>query len=291
MIKSMTGYGKAQLDNELLQVSVEIKTLNSKYLDISMRQPRELNEREIEIKSLLQKELERGKININIDLERKKAPQIALDEALVQAFYVQLSGMAEKLQAPGQDIFRLAVQFADNASGRSSLQAIAEEEWQAIRQAIVEALANCNGFRLQEGQVLKESFISYVHQIEALLVQIEAQDPRRVAAVKERLRSRLQDIAHDEKFDQNRFEQEMIYFIEKLDISEEKVRLRKHLVYFLEMLHSESSNGKKLGFVAQEIGREINTIGSKANDADIQRLVIEMKEELEKIKEQSLNIL
>lgn len=291
MIKSMTGYGKAQLDHELLQVIVEIKTLNSKYLDISLRQPRELNEREIEIKSLLQKELERGKININIDLERKKAPQIALDEGLVQAFYLQLSGMAEKLQAPGQDIFRLAVQFADNASGRSSLQALAEEEWQLIRQAIVEALANCNGFRLQEGQVLKESFVSYVQQIEALLVQIEAQDPRRIAAVKERLRSRLQDIAHDEKFDQNRFEQEMIYFIEKLDISEEKVRLRKHLRYFLEMLHSESSNGKKLGFVAQEIGREINTIGSKANDADIQRLVIEMKEELEKIKEQSLNIL
>lgn len=291
MIKSMTGYGKAQLDHELLQVTVEIKTLNSKYLDISLRQPRELNEREIEIKSLLQKELERGKININIDLERKKAPQIALDEGLVQAFYLQLSGMAEKLQAPGQDIFRLAVQFADNASGRSSLQALAEEEWQLIRQAIVEALANCNSFRLQEGQVLKESFVSYIQQIEALLVQIEAQDPRRIAAVKERLRSRLQDIAHDEKFDQNRFEQEMIYFIEKLDISEEKVRLRKHLRYFLEMLHSESSNGKKLGFVAQEIGREINTIGSKANDADIQRLVIEMKEELEKIKEQSLNIL
>jgi uncharacterized protein (TIGR00255 family) len=287
----MTGYGKAQLDHELLQVTVEIKTLNSKYLDISLRQPRELNEREIEIKSLLQKELERGKININIDLERKKAPQIALDEGLVQAFYLQLSGMAEKLQAPGQDIFRLAVQFADNASGRSSLQALAEEEWQLIRQAIVEALANCNSFRLQEGQVLKESFVSYIQQIEALLVQIEAQDPRRIAAVKERLRSRLQDIAHDEKFDQNRFEQEMIYFIEKLDISEEKVRLRKHLRYFLEMLHSESSNGKKLGFVAQEIGREINTIGSKANDADIQRLVIEMKEELEKIKEQSLNIL
>jgi len=287
----MTGYGKAQLDHELLQVTVEIKTLNSKYLDISLRQPRELNEREIEIKSLLQKELERGKININIDLERKKAPQIALDEGLVRAFYLQLSGMAEKLQAPGQDIFRLAVQFADNASGRSSLQALAEEEWQLIRQAIVEALANCNSFRLQEGQVLKESFVSYIQQIEALLVQIEAQDPRRIAAVKERLRSRLQDIAHDEKFDQNRFEQEMIYFIEKLDISEEKVRLRKHLRYFLEMLHSESSNGKKLGFVAQEIGREINTIGSKANDADIQRLVIEMKEELEKIKEQSLNIL
>jgi len=291
MLQSMTGYGKTQKDNENCSSEIEVKALNSKFLDLNLRIPRELNEKELEIRNLVQEYLERGKVNLNIDFQRKiNTVRLALDEQNLMQYYEQLSQISQKLQANTSDLFRLAVQMAEN-NQKNTIETLSEEEWTLVKETLIQTLEQCKKFREQEGNILKDKFLEYSKNIENFLKDVETQDPKRLENIRERLHNRVKEMKQDESFDKNRFEQELIYYIEKLDISEEKVRLQKHLDYLVEVLQSSASNGKKINFISQEIGREINTIGSKANDATIQRYVVGMKEELEKIKEQSLNIL
>ena len=291
MLQSMTGYGKAQKDTENISIEVEIKTLNSKFLDLNLRIPRDLSEKETEIRTLIQEYLERGKVSINIDFQRKSQNnELPVPEILIVEFYERLLKISNRLHADTTDIFRIAVQMAENSQKNLS-NPLSEEEWVAAKEALVDALETCKQFRLQEGAITQAKFLEYTKNIEVLLQKVAEQDKPRLEHIRERLHQKMNDLKQDEAFDKNRFEQELIYYIEKLDITEEKVRLQKHLEYLKDILKDKTSNGKKINFISQEIGREINTIGSKANDATIQRYVVEMKEELEKIKEQSLNIL
>ena len=290
MVKSMTGYGKAQAERNNTLVTVEIKTLNSKFLELNLRLPRAYSEKEIEIRNLLSQQLERGKVNIGVEVQSSDAleARVEYNKPLFLQYYHQLQELAVAAGAPQDDIFRLALQQPEVSKSVSS--EFDEEEWLFISGLVEEAAQQCEAFRKREGEALQERLIGYAQVIKQQLTAIEEQDPFRIEGIKERLSKKLEEVKQVEKIDQNRLEQELIYFIEKLDISEEKVRLLTHLNYFEQVLVSQESNGKKLGFIAQEIGREINTIGSKANDATIQRNVVVMKEELEKIKEQVLNL-
>ena len=292
MIKSMTGYGKAQKDTADVFLTIEIKTINSKFADISLRNPKFLNEKELEIRNIIQQYLERGKISVNIEFQRKTAiTSIELDKTQITAYYNQFLEIALQAQAPTHDCFRLAVQFFELSSAGKSTTTLEKEEWILIENTLKEALSDCDKFRLQEGNTLAKQLSEGIKNIDNALTLSAEEDPKRIVFVKQKIASRLAEIHNDQNYDQNRFEQEMIYYLEKLDITEEKIRLKNHLDYFVEMLENKDSNGKKLGFLAQEIGREINTIGSKANNVVIQRHVITMKDELEKIKEQSLNLI
>lgn len=292
MIKSMTGYGKAQAERNGVTINVEIKTLNSKFLELNLRLPKAYSEKEMELRNLLSQQLERGKANVSIDLQSVDATEskVEFNKPLFLSYYRQLQELAQAAGAPSlDDVFRLAVQQPDVS--RTASREFDEEEWKLLESLIQEAAEACDAFRLREGEELKEKLASYIAEIKSQLQAVEERDPFRTEAVKEKLNKKLEELQQVEKLDQNRLEQELIYYIEKLDISEEKVRLLTHLNYFEQNLQSKESNGKKLGFIAQEIGREINTIGSKANDAAIQRYVVGMKEELEKVKEQVLNIM
>ena len=290
MIQSMTGFGAHRLETDKVAVSVEVKTLNSKYLDSFVRLPSAFSSKEIEVKTLLGEHLKRGKVSVNVNYISKVAvSKVQVNQEAVKNYYEALKNTAEDLGAPQQDIFRLVMMMPEAYSNDSDEEALAEV-WGLIKQTIIEALKACNAFRSQEGEALSKELEGYIQKIGDYLVKVKARDPERVVNIRERLHKQVADFVNSDKFDPNRFEQELIYYIEKLDISEEKVRLQNHLDYFLEALGSAQSNGKKLGFIGQEIGREINTIGSKANDAEIQKLVVSMKEELEKVKEQILNI-
>jgi uncharacterized protein (TIGR00255 family) len=289
----MTGFGAAKASNDTLAVTVEIRTLNSKSLDASFRLPRQYSDKEVELRSLLTQTLERGKINLSIEVQSlgELKPKVAVNQTMVKAYYQQLQQVAIELGADQGDLLRLALQLPEAYLTESSSDETSAQEWVFIRGVIEEALRTCDEFRAKEGQELAINLNAYITRIEKMLGEIESHDPERIQKIRERISSHLQEVVTNENFDRNRFEQEMIYYIEKLDISEEKVRLRLHLDHFMEVLQGQEAPGKKLNFISQEIGREINTIGSKANDAIIQRFVIDMKEELEKIKEQSLNIL
>jgi uncharacterized protein (TIGR00255 family) len=292
MIKSMTGFGSAKTANERLEAVVEIKSLNSKSLDASFRLPRSYSDKEHEVRHLLNQILERGKINVSIELQAigEKKNKLNINRPLAKTYFDELQNLAVEVGASQQDIFRLVLQMPDIYNQEDNTDE-KEQDWQIIRQALQEAIQACNEFRITEGKELAANLASYIEKIRTLLDQVSTYDPQRMENIRHRITTHIAEVIADEHFDKNRFEQEMIYYIEKLDISEEKVRLRVHLDYFTEVLTKEESPGKKLNFISQEIGREINTIGSKANDAQVQRYVIDMKEELEKIKEQSLNIL
>jgi uncharacterized protein (TIGR00255 family) len=292
MIKSMTGYGTARVANESLEVTVDIKSLNSKSLDASIRMPKNFSDKEPEIRAILNQLLERGKVNVSIEVQAvgEVKPKVSVNRPLVKAYYKELFQVSAEIGASQQDIFRIILQMPDVFSYENSSDELSRD-WELIKKGVQEAVEACNTFRIQEGAELARSLTLYIEKIRSLLVQVDAHDPERMEKIRSRIATHISEIVADEHFDKNRFEQEMIYYIEKLDISEEKVRLRLHLDYFMEVLQKEEAPGKKLNFISQEIGREINTIGSKANDAIIQRHVIDMKEELEKIKEQSLNIL
>lgn len=290
----MTGFGSASIETDKIGISVEIKTLNSKFTDTYCRLPRAFSNREIEVRNLLQKELERGKVEflLNIVPKDEEAAGTTINRPLVKAYFKDLMQTAKELgfDASPTEVLRMAslMPNAYNTANVSSEET--EEEWKIIVSVINKAITNCKEFRFQEGQITKVKFVEYIEIIEGLLELVIEQDPKRLPQIRERIEKSMADFINNENFDKNRFEQELIYYLEKFDISEEKVRLKNHLTYFkneLEVL----SNGKKLNFIAQEIGREINTIGSKANDAIIQRLVVQMKDELEKIKEQTMNIL
>lgn len=291
MIKSMTGYGKSQLDKGSYEAAAEVKTLNSKFLDANLKLPRMFSDREIEIRGLLAEKIKRGKVSLTIEFSGNTHIQIepAINKEIFKAYYRIYKTLKDELQDTSSDIFRLAAQAPDVVQNNTQ-EAIEETVWQEVRQMIIEALDHCDVFRRQEGTALEKDLAGCIGTIQLWLEKVKEQVPERDVKMREKLKSQFEEL-ETELIDKNRFEQELIYYIEKLDVNEEIVRLTNHLHYFMEVLKEPESNGKKLGFVSQEIGREINTIGSKANDAIIQRYVVGMKEELEKIKEQILNIL
>jgi uncharacterized protein (TIGR00255 family) len=291
MLKSMTGYGVATAENDQLSVTVEIKSLNSKFLDLSLRLAKEYADKELEIRNLLNTSIERGKVSMVIEVKTKTEvkPKVNINKGLVKFYYKELMEAADLSGAPNDDLFRTALTLPGVVDTDGQLNEN-EAEWKFVVGVIQESIKKFASFRLSEGKVLGNKFLEYLEKIESLLKKVEAHDPQRIETIRERIKNHVSEYAHTE-MDKGRFEQELIYYIEKLDISEEKVRLKTHIEYFKETMTSPDSNGKKLGFIAQEIGREINTIGSKANDANIQRCVVEMKDELEKIKEQGMNVL
>lgn len=295
MLKSMTGYGVSNIESDSINVTVEIKTLNSKFLDIYCRIPRNYSEREIEIRNLITQSLERGKVEFTLTVQPvgKAIASTSVNRALVNAYYSDLSATAGELGfAPDNtELLRIALQMPNAYNNETVDESSRENDWAQIKVAVMEALRKCTVFREQEGKMTSDKFSEYIQTIQNLLDSVAEQDKLRIPAVRERLEKQVRELLSDDNFDPNRFEQELIYYVEKFDISEEKIRLANHLTYFLETMKAAESNGKKLNFIAQEIGREINTIGSKANDVSIQHLVVQMKDELEKIKEQTMNII
>jgi uncharacterized protein (TIGR00255 family) len=292
MLKSMTGFGKATSESSSLTVTAEVKSLNSKFTDIYCRIPKSLSFREIEIRNLLTQALERGKIEFNLTTNYSDVASsgTSINQPLVQAYMKDLKQSADAFGgADVTELFKLALTLPNAFNTEVASEEQAEAEWQQILKTVNQAIAECTKFRLREGAIVSNKFIEYIDKIGELLTEVEVQDITRIPNVRERLRKSVTDLLGDEEFDKNRFEQELIYYIEKYDISEEKVRLRTHLNYFKDVL--KEGNGKKLNFLSQEIGREINTIGSKANDVVLQRIVVNMKDELEKIKEQTSNVL
>lgn len=292
MVKSMTGYGKSQILNSEFGLSVEIKSLNSKTLDLSVRIPKIFSEKEIDIKNKVGNALQRGKINVQIDFQRDDLDEskITIHKKLFKTYYEELKELAKEVKTDKKDLFRIALHLP-NVLINPNQKEITEENWKEIFNCIEKAIKECDEFRKQEGKNLLVDIVHHIELINESIKEIEKKDPIRTEQIKTKLKSQLQEVTSVNQLDMNRFEQEIIYYLEKLDITEEKIRLRSHLDFFIQTMNEEGTPGKKLGFIAQEIGREINTIGSKANDATIQHQVVAMKEELEKIKEQLNNIL
>ena len=286
MIYSMTGFGKAFVQLPLKKITVEIKSLNSKNLDLSVRLPQAYKEKELEIRNTIAQSLERGKVECSIFIEvTGEETSATINAPIVRAYIEQMKNIIP--DADTTELMKMAVRMPDALKvERSELD---ENEWLEIQKLITEALVNLNEFRHQEGAKLQADFNNRIEKIRQLLQEVATYEADRIVAVKERLRQGLEELQVN--VDQNRFEQELIYYIEKLDINEEKVRLTNHLDYFIETMNGSDANGRKLGFIAQEMGREINTTGSKSNHAQMQKCVVLMKDELEKIKEQVLNIL
>ncbi|PJJ54499.1 uncharacterized protein (TIGR00255 family) [Hymenobacter chitinivorans DSM 11115] len=293
----MTGYGIAHRETDRYSATVEIKSLNSKTLDLSLRLPRFLQDRELELRNLITKSLVRGKVNLNFDFVRPRnavRASAVLNQDALLASYRELEKAAELVGAPKDQLFALALNMPGVLQAPTEASAAEEEEevsWEELLPLVTEALERVNQFRHDEGQTLTGEIIGYVERIQEFLTEVERHDPTRIEQVRLRLQQHLADLTAHEQFNPVRFEQEVLYYIEKLDIAEEKVRLTSHLQYFIETVGIPEPSGKKLAFISQEIGREINTIGSKANDSTVQHLVVGMKEELEKIKEQINNIL
>jgi uncharacterized protein (TIGR00255 family) len=285
MIYSMTGYGKSILQLPTKKITIELKSLNSKNLDLNARMPSIYREKELGIRKLLADRLVRGKIDFSIYVETTaEDTSTQINTPVVKQYINQLKNV---VNGDDLELLKMAVRFPDALN--TVREEIDETEWQAIENEINTTVNHITDYRLDEGKVLETDFKNRIINIESILEQVIAMDPERVEAVRERLLKGIEELK--EKYDENRFEQELVYYIEKFDITEEKVRLKNHLEYFIEALNSKDSNGKKLGFISQEIGREINTIGSKSNYAPMQQLVVQMKDELEKIKEQLLNVL
>lgn len=285
MIQSMTGFGRHVIQLPSKKITVELKSLNSKNLDLNARMPSAYREKELELRKIIASSLVRGKVDFGLYLETTGGETSAqINEEVVRTYMKQLGAIAQ-----GDDLRLLEMALRMPDAMKTEREDIDEEEYMAIQMALKEALSEINIFRSEEGNVLEKDFIDRIKNLQELLNKVIAIDPDRQREVRERLDKAVTDIKAD--VDANRFEQELIYYLEKYDITEEKVRLANHLDYFAKTLKSDDSNGKKLGFISQEIGREINTIGSKANYAPMQQLVVQMKDELEKIKEQMLNVL
>jgi uncharacterized protein (TIGR00255 family) len=292
MIKSMTGYGVAGFENEHLAIQVEVRTLNSKMLDLSIRSPRQFADKESEIRNRAQAILDRGKVSISIDflVKGNQSLPVQLNEDLFKTYYATFERLAASVGEKGTDLFKLALQ-APQVMVSTAMDREDSEDWAQVKLALEEALIRCESFRVDEGASLFVKLKENIDLIRQGWQAIKAEEPNRKEKIQSRIRGHFSQWMDEHAFDANRFEQELIYYFEKIDINEELVRLETHLDYFMKCMDTEVSQGKKLGFISQEIGREINTIGSKANDAGIQKLVIQMKDELEKIKEQSLNVL
>jgi len=299
MLLSMTGYGLAHRETDTYAVTVELRAVNSKTLDLTLRLPRFLLPHELEIRNAVAKALLRGKVNLSLDFVRPAAARAAapLNRAALLAAYHELRAVAHSLGLPTTEATLLAALrlpgVIPSATELREAEPVADDvAWPELQPLLAEALAALQQFRHDEGHALSTEILGYVATIRQQLAAVEVHDPGRIAHVRQRLTAHLAEVSGHEQFNATRFEQEVLYYIEKLDIAEEKVRLAAHLAYFEQAVHQpDEAVGKKLGFLAQEIGREINTIGSKANDAAVQHLVVGMKEELEKIKEQLNNIL
>ena len=286
MIQSMTGFGKATLQLPTKKITVEAKSLNSKGLDLNVRMPSVYRELELGLRNQIALALERGKIDFSIYIENS-AEQTSnkVNVPIVKAYIEQLREVYS--QADETELMKMAVRMPDAL--KTEREEIDENDWKQIQSVIEEGLANIINFRKDEGASLEKEFQLRIGNIRSYMEQALALDPERVQAIKDRLQTAITELKVN--VDENRFEQELIYYLEKLDITEEKVRLTNHLDYFLETIKGKEANGRKLGFITQEMGREINTMGSKSNHAQMQKLVVMMKDELEKIKEQVLNVL
>jgi uncharacterized protein (TIGR00255 family) len=291
MIRSMTGYGKAMLETESRKITVEVKTLNSKQADISTRLPWIYKEKELEIRNMVNRRLERGKIDLAITFDAMdEEPAPVINKTNVISYYKQLKDISNELGlSAGNDLLGIVMRLPETLN--TERPELTEEEWSKVSIIIDDALSMTDQYRLEEGKAIEADLSKSVTRILQLLDNLGAGEGDRLTRMREKLNNSLRETLGTENIDQNRFEQELIFYLEKLDINEEKVRLRKHCDYFLETLSGTGPNGKMLNFISQEMGREINTIGSKANDAAMQKLVVMMKDELERIKEQTLNVL
>ncbi|MES2863036.1 MAG: YicC/YloC family endoribonuclease [Bacteroidota bacterium] len=286
MILSMTGFGKASLQLSTKKITVEVKSLNSKGLDLNTRMPSIYRENELALRNLLAQKLERGKVDFSLFVEvTGEETSSKINAPIVKAYIAQMKAILPN--ADETELMKMAVRMPDTM--KTEREEIDENEWQQIQTVIDEAIENMLSFRTSEGASLEKEFTLRIENIRSFMNQALALDPERVTAIKERLQTAIDELKVN--VDTNRFEQELIYYLEKLDITEEKVRLTNHLDYFLQTLNGSEANGRKLGFITQEMGREINTMGSKSNHAEMQKLVVMMKDELEKIKEQVLNVL
>lgn len=291
MIKSMTGFGKAECEYLSKKITIEIKSLNSKQLDINIKTPSIYKEKEIDIRNEISREISRGKVDlyISVDFVDEEIP-VNLNSKLIKGYYKGITHIAEELKVSvPDDIISTLLRLPDVL--RSEKQEVSDEEWKALVAGTQNALKTLNEFRAQEGKALEKDIEERIRIITELSNSLEPFESQRIIKLKEKFRQNLNELISSDKIDENRLEQELIFYIEKLDITEEKVRLANHCVYFIETMKELDANGKKLGFITQEIGREINTIGSKANDFDMQKIVVRMKDELEKIKEQVNNVL
>ena len=286
MIVSMTGFGKASLQVETKKITVEVKSLNSKGLDLNTRMPSVYRENELALRTLLAQKLERGKVDFSLYVEvTGEETSSKINAQIVKAYMAQMKAILP--DADDTELMKMAVRMPDTM--KTEREEIDPNEWEKIQTVIDEAIENMLSFRIAEGASLEKEFTLRIENIRSYMNQALVLDPERVIAIKERLQIAIDELKVN--VDTNRFEQELIYYLEKLDITEEKVRLTNHLDYFLQTLNGSEANGRKLGFITQEMGREINTMGSKSNHAEMQKLVVMMKDELEKIKEQVLNVL
>ncbi|MES2813187.1 MAG: YicC/YloC family endoribonuclease [Bacteroidota bacterium] len=286
MIQSMTGFGKASLQLPTKKITVEIKSLNSKGLDLNTRMPSVYREMELGLRNQISQLLERGKVDFSLYIEvTGEETSTKVNAPIIKAYIAQMRAILP--DADNTELMKMAVRMPDAL--KTERDEIDENEWKQIQTVINEALTNINQFRKDEGKSLENEFLSRINNIRTLMNEAVSYDTERVETVKNRLRTALDELKAN--VDENRFEQELIFYLEKYDITEEKVRLGNHLDYFIETLNGIEANGRKLGFITQEMGREINTMGSKSNHSEMQKLVVQMKDELEKIKEQVLNVL
>lgn len=291
MLVSMTGFGKAECELSGRKITIEIKSLNSKQLDISTRIPSFLKEKEIDIRNEISRELERGKIDCFVSTElTSEDSALKINKDIVKSYIKQLREIGEELKLDyDEQLIQVAMRFPDAL--KADKEELDEKEWEQILASVHSAIEGVKIYRTREGSILAEDIKTRIHLILEKLEKIKSFEEARIQNIRDRITQNLRDLKLEESYDPNRFEQELIYYLERLDITEEKVRLASHCNYFLEILPSSESVGKKLGFISQEIGRELNTLGSKSGDSNIQRLIVEMKDELEKIKEQLNNIL
>lgn len=291
MLVSMTGFGKAVCELANKKLTIEIKSLNSKQLDVNSRLPGYYREKELEVRNLISKKLERGKVDFSMYAEVSGAENNSvINSDLVKAYFQQLLELSKDLGVDNKsELLSIVMRMPDTL--KTEREELDESEWESVLESIENALDALLKYRRQEGAALEKDIRTRIELIAGLLSQVKDFEKERMARVKLRLRQNLKELSESDEFDENRFEQELIFYLEKLDVTEEKVRLAHHCEYFLKNMDKEEPVGKKLGFISQEMGREINTLGSKANDSDMQKLVIKMKDELEKIKEQLLNVL
>ncbi|WP_418537475.1 YicC/YloC family endoribonuclease [Odoribacter laneus] len=292
MIKSMTGFGKMTIETGNKKIVIEVKSLNSKQLDINLRIPNLYKEKEMEIRNLIKNWLERGKIDICIYFDNSETEKaVSINSLVVEQYFKQMLEVANTLgvEINNNELLQTIMRFPDTLKQPS--EELDEAEWLKLKAGTEKALEMTDLFRKREGEVLIKDILHRIDLIKAYAAEVPQYEGKRIEGVRQRLQEKMKEWQEIQNIDQNRMEQEIIYYLEKLDITEEKVRLANHCQYFIETVEKEEAPGRKLGFIAQEIGREINTMGSKANDHDIQKLVVHMKDELEKIKEQSLNIL
>jgi uncharacterized protein (TIGR00255 family) len=286
MIVSMTGFGKTELNLPQKKVSIEIKSLNSKNVDMNVRMSSFYREKELEVRQAISKALKRGKIDVGIYVELTGGEKTqSIDKDLFTHYYKEMESLRDELGG-GDSLMNLVMRMPEVM--KSEKEELSAEEWETVAAGIQESIKRIQAFRADEGKVLAADFEQRIATIGSLLNTIEQSEEMRINNIRERIQDKLKEL---EEVDNNRLEQELIYYIEKLDVTEEMVRLKNHLSYFLETMNATESQGKKLGFICQEIGREINTIGSKSNNASMQQIVVQMKDELEKIKEQMLNVL